>query len=409
MSRTSIGTRVLEWRGATGMTQQTLAELVAAELGRSYTRQMVSKIENGADAVEKRSVLIAFARALGVSVTALTGQPYPATSRSDLDGYVLAEGVRAALEGWEEPVAPRPIEQLVFSADQSMAARMACDLRTLSAHLPDLIVDARTLYDGGDERAGKLLVQALVTGSLALKPAGWVDLAIRMADMAVTAAEQIGDVESIAWAKFARAQCALAAGARLRSYNIATGAMEELGQPLPADLGRRSGILAAVGMLNLHAALTAASLHRGDDAETHLTAAADAARWVEGDPMQMEFSPANVDTWRVGVALENGEAERAPELAARVDISALRTRQRRARLHMDRGRGLFIAGRNEEAVRAFLSAEAEAPGDLRNRPSAVEIVGQMVRDAPVRLRGGSTALAGLAQICGVDPLSPPEQ
>jgi hypothetical protein len=57
-------------------------------------------------------------------------------------------------------------------------------------------------------------------------------------------------------------------------------------------------------------------------------------------------------------------------------------------------------------VRAFLAADDAAPGDLRMRPSAVELVGQMVRDAPVR--GGSAELRELAVRVGVDPLAPAE-
>jgi hypothetical protein len=120
----------------------------------------------------------------------------------------------------------------------------------------------------------------------------------------------------------------------------------------------------------------------------------------------MEFTGANVGTWAVGIALENGHPERAPELARRVDANQLRTAQRRSRLHLDTGRAQFIAGDNDAAVLSLLEADRAAPHDLRSRPTAVEMVAHMVRDAP--RRGGSEALRDLAIRVGVDPLSPPE-
>lgn len=397
-TRKGIGRNVLMWRTISGMTQQQLAEALGVALGReSFSATYISRIENDQREVTKRTVLIGLARALKVSVTDLTGQPYAPTARADLDAFMLAEAVRVALDGPDEVPVPRPIEQLAFAADRAMGARMHCDLPALGAHLPGLLIDSQTLFfGGGEERAGELLVQAAVTGSLALKPVGFVDLAIRLADLAVTVAQRIDDPVCMAAAKFARAQCALAAGNRRRSYDLTVDGFGGL-DGLPR--ARRMHQLAWTGLLHLHAALTAASLHRPDDAESHLAAAEETARHVEGDPWRMEFTLANVRTWRVGVALENGEAGRAPELARQVDISDLRTPQRRARLKLDLGRGLYLAGQHHAAVRALLAADTEAPGDLRHRATAVQTVVQLVKDAPPS--GGSPALRELAKRCGV--------
>jgi transcriptional regulator with XRE-family HTH domain len=386
------------WRTIAGLTQQQLGEALGAELGREpYSKMYISKIEREEQPVTKRTVLIGLARALRVSVTDLTGQPYRPADRTDLDAYMLAEAVRIALEGPDEVPTPRPIDQLSFAAERSMGARMHCDLPGLGAHLPNLLIDTQTLFHDGDPRAGELLVQAAVTGSLALKPVGFVDLAIRLADLAIAVARQLDDPVCLAAAQFARAQCALAAGNRRRSYELAVGGLgglEGLARP------QRMQQLAWSGMLHLHAALTAASMHRVDDAHNHLGIADEVARHVEGNPWQMELSPANAKLWRVAVALENGEAGQVPELAQQVDVHALHTPQRRARLHLDLGRGLFLAGRLEEATRSLLAADYAAPGDLRHRPSAVEIVVQMVRSASAP-GGGSDALRELAKRCGV--------
>lgn len=400
--RQAIGVHVARWRVLRGWSQERLGEALAAEVGRSepFTKQFISKLEKGdGGAVDKRSVLIGLARALGVALTDLTGQPYPATDRSDALGYHVAHSVRAALDDADDPTAPRPIEQLGHSADRAMIARMACDLPAIGAHLPSLLTDTRALYFGdGDERAGRLLVRAAVTGSLALKPAGFIDLAVRLAELAELVAGNLADVEYIAAAKFARAQCSLASGARRRSYEIVTGAMAGLDEP-PRDARRLHDRIAWLGMLHLHAALTAASLHREDDAQGHLNEAGDLARRVQGDPWWMEFTEANRNLWAVGVALENGDPGRAPVLARRVNVADLHAPQRRARLYLDTARGLHALGRHDDAVRALLTADDHAPGDLRQRATAVEIVTDMTRAAPAR--GGSTALAELARRVGV--------
>lgn len=412
MGRQTIGAAVYRLRMASGMSQQQLAEGLAAEVGRDrpYTKQYISKIEREG-AVDRRSTLIGLARALKVSVTDLTGQPYPATDRSDMDGYVVAQAIRAALDDADDPdpMGPRPIEQLRFASDLAMAARMACDLKGVGAHVPNLLTDTRALYFGqGDEQAGVLLVQAAFTASLVLKPAGFIDLAIRCAELGELVAGQLGDPVLIAAAAFARAQCALASGHRRRSYELATAGMGGLDRPLlstrPARIGHDA--LTLLGMLHLHAGLTAAGQHRDDDAHAHWTEANALARQVEGDPWRLEFRAANVALWRVGYALENGEPGRAPELARLVDPTALRTPQRVARLHLDTGRGLFFLGRHDEAVDALLRADEVAPGDLRNRGTAVEIVASLVRRTS--RGGGSPALAELARRCGVDPVTLPE-
>lgn len=404
MARELIGLRVARWRDTAGMTQQQLADAVGV------TRQYIGMIENGDRAVTKRTVLHDLAEALGVSTTDLTGQPYPAVTRTDLETYRVIPRIRIALEDDpDEPITARTLSQLENATDRSMAARMNCDIEGLGRHLPDLIAGTRQLwFQHGDDTAGVLLVKAAVTGSLALKAAGWIDLGVRLADLANTVATAIGDPVCIAAARFAVAQCALTTGSRRRSARLATTGLEDLdritGTKMPPAM--MNDVLAWMGVLHLHTALSVAALDGGDP-NGHLAAARAIAQHVTGDPWRMEFNRANVGTWAVGIALENGHPERAPELARLVDPNELRTPQRRSRLYLDTGRGLFIASRHDEAVHALIAADNAAPGDLRSRPTAVEIVAQMVRDAPQR-GGGSAALRDLAVRVGVNPLDPPE-
>lgn len=377
-----IGLRVAYYRDLAGMSQRDLA----AKVGK--TQAYISQIENRKRIVDKRSMLDALAAALGVSTNDLTGQPYTPITVTDLETYQVVPRVRAALEENEdEPVTPRPIGELEVMVDQAMAARMGCDVPALGRYLPDAIAELRHLwFQTGDRTAGELLVKALVTGSLALKAAGWVDLGIRLAELADTVATSHGDPVCIAAAKFAVAQCALTTGNRRRSARLVIAGADELDRmtrrgKLPPMLF--NNVIAWQGILHLHAALSTAGTPDGDP-QAHLAAAAALAPRVTGDPWRMEFSPDNVGVWNVGITLETGNPDMAPSLARRVNINGLRTKQRRSRLWLDTGRAAYITGDHEAAIRYLLRADETAPGDLRQRPTAVEIVGHLVHESGIR-------------------------
>lgn len=396
MARPLIGRNVLYWRTAAGMTQNELAQRAGC------TKQYISQIENNKRAVIRRTTFENLVRALGVSANDLTGQPYLPLNTADLTVFRVVPQVRAALDEPDQPTEPRPISELALATDRAMMARMACDMDELGQHLPPLLADTRLLwFDRGDREAGALLVKAAVTGSLAFKAAGFIDLAIRLADVAEHTATVLGDPVCVAAAQFAVAQCALATGARKRSARLAAVGADVLDNLTRTRIPpmMRNDALAWLGMLHLHAALAEAPLETGDP-DGHLAAADVVARHVTGDPWFMECTPTNVATWRVAVALEDGNPDRAPELARLVDVNQLHTPQRRSRLYLDAGRGHFAAEDYDSAVQALLAADRAAPGDLRQRTMAVEMVGHMVREAPAR-RGGSAALRDLAVRVGV--------
>lgn len=375
------------------MTQQELADRVGV------TAAYISMIENGKRAVTKRSLVIALASALGVRVEDITAQPVPPRDRVALAIYSAAPAVRRALT--EDPDGPPPdANHVARQVDAAMRARASCDYLTLAKLLPGVIADVRRLAEESvTNRVGlSLMVRAGVTGALPLRDLGHVDLAARLADHAEKAAVMLGEPVELAAVAYVVGQVALTAGAQRKSFSAASRAADAIGDSAGGDLA------AWAGMLRLHAALSAASLGRADEAAAHWQAAGEAVVRADGaDSWLVEATPANVALWRVAIALENGEPDRAPEYARRVDRSALRLPGRRARLHIDAGRGLFLAGRPDEAVQHFLMADKFSSFDVRPRPEVREIVSQMVRDARGR---GSNELRNLAVRAGVDPLAP---
>lgn len=392
-----IGLRVARWRDIAGMTQQQLADAVGV------SRPYISMIENGDRAVTKRDLLLKLAQAIGVSVNDLTAQPYEPTSREELAMYLAAPRIRLALDGADEPVSPRPLGKLAADTETAMVARMACDYPTLGGLLPGMIAEiVAQAENADDERAQRealsLFVKACVTASLAVQPNGYVDLSIRLAERAESAAAKLGDPVHIAATRFALSQAFLAGGSRRRSLGLATDAADAIQSHIDTADGK-----AWYGMLHLQAALVSASLGGHSDADDHLAEAEETALYASGNPWMMEFSPANVGVWRVAVALENGEPQRAPEYARAVDQASLRTVQRRTHLLVWTARGYFTAGKHAEAVRTLLAADDIAPTEVRAMPSVIEIVGQMVRDS--RQRGGSEELRALAARLHLDPLT----
>ncbi len=385
-----IGLNVAHFRSVAGKSQQWLADRIndlrrstGRESSATITRAYISMIENGHRVIAKRDLLDDLAVALGVSATDLTGQPYRPTTTADMQTWLVVPQIRAAIEEPEddEPAPPRTIEELDLMVDRAMSARMNCSVPDLATHLPAAITDLRRLwFDRGDRAAGELLVKALVTASLAIKPAGWVDLGIRLADLADTVARAHGDPVCIAAAQFAVAQGALATTRRRTSARIAAAGADELDRltrtKMPAKM--LNDVMAWLGMLQLHAALAEAG-QPGGDPQARLAVAASLARRVVGNPWRMEFSDANVGCWGVAVALEDGSPDLAPQLARRVDVNRLITPQRKARLHLDWGRAHVLTEEFDAAVLQLLEADRAAPGDLRNRPTAVEIVGHLVR------------------------------
>src|SRR4051812_17722515 len=173
-----MGLRVARWRDIGGMTQQQLADAVGV------TREYISMIENGKRPVTKRSLLIALARTLGVSVNDLTGQPYAPESPQELLIYGIASGVRQALDEDYDDLRPVDPGALATTAHRVRVARMACDYATLAHLLPDLAMQARLSTANADAIGLSVFVSATTDAAMAIKSHGHVDLAIRLADAA---------------------------------------------------------------------------------------------------------------------------------------------------------------------------------------------------------------------------------
>jgi tetratricopeptide (TPR) repeat protein len=91
------------------------------------------------------------------------------------------------------------------------------------------------------------------------------------------------------------------------------------------------------------------------------------------------FGPTNVGIWRLAVSLELGEPALAIERAASVVPERIPLAIRQAPFYLDLGQALVNQRRDEEAIAAFLRAEAIAPQFIRLRPTVRDSIAVVMR------------------------------
>lgn len=385
-----IGYRVASWRRVQDMSQQGLADTMGV------SREYISMIENGRRAVTRRATVDALADALGIGPEDLTGQPVRPLTRAEHAVYTMASDIRRALDEPDTTRDIRPIEELAADADRMLSLRMEGDWEEVPRVLPGLLTETTVAAENG-ERGLAAHVKTLLSCSANVRFIGFIDLGRLFAERAMDAARRLGDPEHLGAATFFLAQSVMQCGGRARSEAMAV----QMADSLPDDTpGCREWIV----MLNLQAGFSAAMLGKVDEEQARFEEAATQARRTFTDAWFMEPKIANVDNWRIAGALEDGNAEQAPDLARRVDLTQLKTVDRRSRWWFDTGRGWFARGDHDQCIRAFLKADEMYPLSLWTKPQALEITGAMVRDA--KTGRGSTELRALCAAVGLDPSAP---
>jgi hypothetical protein len=233
---------------------------------------------------------------------------------------------------------------------------------------------------------------------------GFLDLGLKAAEMATATARGADDPVLLGAAEFARAQALYHIGAVRPSLNVCTRAVNGI----EAATGSTT-VQQVYGTLHLHAAQTCAVSGNGEDARAHLAEAAATARRTgehigrtgpDANVFELYFGPANVELWRLAIAVEQHEGGRSPEIVAGVDLNALGSPNRRAYMYADLGRGLAQERRRDrEAVEALCEAERIAPDLVRSTPLVRETVTDLLRRA--RRRAGGRNLTGLAYRMGI--------
>lgn len=383
--------RIRTWRQ---MTQEALAGQVG------ITPSYLSKIESGTRVVDKRSLLLAISRALQVSLADLGGEQI-AADHVDSEAHATLPDIRYAIlaTSLEEADGPpgRSIEELRSTTSTVAHWRQACRYTDVGRELPSLLTDLHaTVATGGADRPGALqsLVQTAHVATLLVKNLGAVDLAWIAAERGHQAAVLLDDPVYVAMSDFARAQALVGLGAYQRAGTIASKAAELLSS------AATSAQLQVYGTSVLTSAFCFGVL--GDDPEEAIREAAGVARHIEdvdSNAFFLAFSAANVQLWRMSIALEAGDPVEAANIAKDVLPDSL-PKSRRVALLVDHARALYaLRGRDDEVVALLLRAEKIGPATTHHNVFVRQIVAEM------RLRArrdfASKDLRGLADRMGL--------
>ncbi|MEU0153932.1 helix-turn-helix domain-containing protein [Micromonospora fulviviridis] len=380
----SPGRRVAQWRVRRRLTQQMLAD----RLGKS--KSWVDKVERGARALDRFSVIQDIARVLRVEPAALLG---PVTGTPSTAAALDLEPVRAALARYDvfrtcrEARPATGLDEAARQVEHAWLTYQHAHYPQLVRLLPGLLDTVRRLP--ADRRPEPLVETYRLTSAVLVK-LGEADLGWLAADRAVAVA---GDDPLLA----ATAAVPLAAALR-------TVGRPQLARTAALTAARRiapSGVPAArpvCGTLLLQAALAAAA--GGDDRSVRDLldrAAGLAARIGDGaDPYRTGFGPAVVEVTGVVAAVElgdAGEAVRRHETVVRGTGWQRLPVERRAAHLVDAARAYLQVGDVPRAGRALIDANRIAPGEVRCRPVARTVIEAVARGGP--------APAGVAELAAL--------
>jgi tetratricopeptide (TPR) repeat protein len=343
--------------------------------------------------------LLAFARALDVPVTDLTGQPYMPTSPGEDAGHGAVAAIRRELLVAQrtprisdtDAVAVSLPELRARVADVHAKHRLAA-LRSMGDDLPDLLRDLRiashVLPDTEQPELYGLRARAYEAAMDMLKQTGYV-------------ADSTAAIERARWAaqRAADPLCALIIDWHYAGEFIRVGELDDATDIIDSGLAalrlmarERIDAAALSGMYELKAALVSA--RAGD-------AAALWERWNRAETVAIEvghdreeplaFGPSNVAIWSVALPVEMLDGASAVKRAERVNpaLDALRpaasiskgqySRERIARHWVDVARAYHYRADYDRALSAILKAERLAALRTRIEPSAREVVGHMLR------------------------------
>lgn len=389
-----IGGRVAHLRKLHGLSQEQLA--AAAHLSIS----LVKKVESG-HAPASAAFTSAAANALGVEVSALTGEPFVDLIAEPGADHVGIPELRRALDAHDNPQVEGPVWRaaaLRARLDEGEALRRRSRYSDLTARLPMLL---NHLYAHLQEAAtgpAAEMASALLDDGYSLAQAaayrfGYLDLAALIADRHVVVAHRTGDPLRVAVSAFRRSHLQLHRG----DYELGVPAVEEAVQ-LAAEQQTADG-QAVVAQLHLRLAVFAARAGRADDADQHI----DAAREIvnRGVPVAPYFdiraNRANVDIHSVAVPVELADGPTAVARAESVHVDDVEESSRVGHHYIDVALAWTLYGDRERALQALFTAQRISPQQTRYHPAVRETVHAL---AAAESRA-TDSLAGFARWAGV--------
>ncbi len=377
-----IGERIRFHRQARRKTQAVVAGLAGV------TEDYLSQIERGLKSPSV-TLLHRLARILAVPTSVLFGES-PAADATP--GHPMSGAIHSALAslGREAPsevaADPGQLRDRVDSAWQiwQTSPRRYSEVGPLLASLIADVEGATRLLrasaDGARRReAARIAADMYFLLRTFTKRIGRTDLSLLVADRGLRAAEDADDPLRIAAATWNIGQVLLATNEADVAEEITIRAAETLAPSLATDLDA----MALSGALWLVAVIASARNGDGWTARDRLRehARPAAERTGEGNVFWTVFGPTNTALHAVSVEMEAGEAGEALRLADQVDVARCPSIERRATFALEVARCYDLRHEDTGVLVQLLTAEREAPEDMRHNVLARDLVRGLLRRA----------------------------
>ncbi|MEU6534566.1 helix-turn-helix domain-containing protein [Streptomyces sp. NPDC047000] len=389
-----IGQRIAAVRKARGLTQLQLAQRIPC------SKSLIAQVERGHKPATP-SLTAGAARALGVRLEHLTGQPYEDQRHGRV--YATVADIQTSMLSWDLPdedIAVRPYGEL--AADVAHASALGREARyvKLGRMLPPLLDELSTACHAAEgaerERLFGLLAEAYSGVTAIAYTLGLFDLRSQAMDRVQWASYESADPLRVGRTQWQRSTLFLQGAAYDRGLRLLDRVRRDLGD----DVGHMNGpTLSVHGAVHLRSAMFAARAGNASMAQAHLDEAAEAARRIGGDANHygLEFGPTNVAMHRLGVAVEMHNGPEAARCADRTRLPADVAPVRAGRWYMDAARGWLDYGNREKTLAALQDARRVAPEQTRNHPQVRETVQTLIHLE----RYSKESLAGFASWIGL--------
>jgi transcriptional regulator with XRE-family HTH domain len=396
MTEEAVATRVAQARKLAGLTQRQLADRANVSIG------LVRSVEQKR-APATQAFIGAVAKALRVSVSEITGQPFAPATDADSEVHAAVRGLRTELAAYDIDNAAiteiRPSPQLAASVERICTYRRSASFHRLGEELLPLMAEVRAAVHrsaGQDRDCALVMLCELYYSSHSLAhKLGYVDLAGVAVDRLTWAATKSEHPLWTATAQFQRAAMLTSGG----DWTAAASFLERCRSSIEPRLrvGQRQDLI-AWGGLHLQSALAASRAGKRDAANAHLVEARDTARRL-GDDLDpvLSFGPTNVGIWSVALAVEALDAPEALERARTLVIPANAPKERVGHHHMDLARAWLLYGDRTRSLASLQEAKRVAPAQTRYNPMVHETVRALARAEARRM----DTVTGFAVWCGI--------
>ncbi|MFR9794340.1 helix-turn-helix domain-containing protein [Streptomyces sp. MS06] len=368
------GARIGEQRKLARLTQRQFAERLP------YSYSLLTQVECGARPATTDFVA-ACAKALGIDVTVLTGQPYV----SELQRDRLAEAVRPIREsldlydlGPNPDLTVRPVGRLIAGAEDLCRAVRATHLRSAARRLPLLIAElTHSAWSTPSTALWQALASTYRTAHDISVKLGYYDLSTVALDRLDWAAQRASDPCLAAVRQYMRALVYFREGEYRIGQRLVAAGHSVLGQ---AEDTREAQAVA--GQLHLGASVISARAESATAVTAHIAEARRIAKRI-GDASEthwLSFGPTNVDLHEMSAAVEMRlyDDALAKGWKIRKKLPTPLATSRRAHFLVDLARTEVETGHTEDALKALVEARRMAPEQTRYHPAARETITALI-------------------------------